>query len=126
MIMKSSIKKRFEVLMAEDFKNAKTVTRNVAFVEPLYDLKGVYTDNLIVFEEKDDDDKNLTIKMNLGRYAKCLLMLGVESIEDCKVEVCRFEEMGAKPIYTPGSPYGCDMEESTAENVEYIVDIVNE
>lgn len=124
--MKQSIKKRFETLMAEDFKNAKSVTRNVAFVEPLYDLEGVHTENLVVFEERDDDDNNLTIKMNLGRYAKCLLMLGVENIEDCKVEICRFEEMGAKRIYTPGSPYGCDMEQSTAETVEYIVDIINE
>lgn len=122
--MKKQIEVKLQTIMQESWNDRVISQKKVLFVEDMYDNDEKLVSRVVVFDEKDDDGDFVTMHYNNARYRKMINMLGVDTLDGCTVEVCRFNDIADKPIYTPGSQYKVKSEFDDADFVQYIVDIV--
>ena len=122
--MKKQIESKLQTIMEESWNDRVISQKKVLFVEDMYDNEEKLISRTVVFDEKDDKGDFVVMRYNNARYRKMMNMLGVDCLDGCTVEVCRFDGVTGKPVYTPGSQYNFESKFDDADFVQYIVDIV--
>lgn len=123
--MKKQIEIKLQAIMNESWNDRIVSQKKVLFVEDMYDNEEKLVSRMVVFDERDDDGDFVKMHYNNARYRKMMNMLGVDCLDGLTVEVCRFDNIADKPVYTPGSQYNVESEFDDADFVQYIVDIVD-